>query len=203
VPEEEWEDGDSGDGDDLRRRRARGRYAEGYCLANDLEQSTGRVFQAIARIVEASPLLRETAQIMQSKIAFPSAGATITALASDYAGAAGSNPTIVVFDELWGYMSERAHRLWDEMVPVPTRAVSVRLTITYAGFEGESDLLEALYKRGLRGEEVAPSLYRQPGLLMLWSHEPVAPWPPLLGVMPSRGGKIRTQQASGPCIVRD
>ncbi|TMA41435.1 MAG: hypothetical protein E6J81_18450 [Deltaproteobacteria bacterium] len=96
MPEEEWEDGDSGDGDDLRRRRARGRYAEGYCLANDLEQSTGRVFQAIARIVEASPLLRETAQIMQSKIAFPSAGATITALASDYAGAAGSNPTIVV-----------------------------------------------------------------------------------------------------------
>src|SRR5206468_11316350 len=79
----------------------------------------------------------------------------------------------------------------------------VRLTITYAGFEGESDLLEALYKRGLQGEEVAPSLYRQPGLLMLWSHEPVAPWPPLLGVMPSRGGKIRTQQASGPCIVRD
>src|SRR5437879_4685023 len=107
------------------------------------------------------------------------------------------------FDELWGYMSERAHRLWDEMVPVPTRAVSVRLTITYAGVEGESDLLEALYKRGLRGEEVAPSLYTQPGLLLLWSHEPVAPWPPLLGVMPSRGGKIRTQQASGPCIVRD
>src|SRR5207249_7215555 len=80
------------------------------------------------------------------------------------------------FDELWGYMSERAHRLWDEMVPVPTRAVSVRLTITYAGFEGESDLLEALYKRGLQGEEIAPSLFRQRGLLMFWSHEPVAPW---------------------------
>src|SRR5437016_16383 len=153
-----------------------GRYAEGYCLANDLEQSTGRVFQAIARIVEASPLLRAEAKITQSRIEFASTGATITALASDYAGAAGANPTMVCFDELWGYTSERAHRLWDEMVPVPTRRVSVRLTTTYAGFEGESDLLEAVYKRGLQGEEIAPALYRQEGLLMFWSHEPVAPW---------------------------
>ncbi|TMA44662.1 MAG: hypothetical protein E6J81_14065 [Deltaproteobacteria bacterium] len=153
-----------------------GRYAEGYCLANDLEQSTGRVFQAIARIVQASPLLRAEAKITQSRIEFASTGATITALASDYAGAAGANPTMVCFDELWGYTSERSRRLWDEMVPVPTRRVSVRLTTTYAGFEGESDLLETLYKRGLQGEEIAPSLFRQRGLLMFWSHEPVAPW---------------------------
>ena len=30
-----------------------GAFAEGYCLANDLEQSQGRVFQAMRRIVEA------------------------------------------------------------------------------------------------------------------------------------------------------
>ena len=53
------------------------------------------------------------------------------------------------FDELWGYTSERSHRLWDEMIPPPTRKVACRLTTTYAGFEGESDLLEGLYKRGL------------------------------------------------------
>jgi hypothetical protein len=61
-------------------------------------------------------------------------------------------------------------------VPVPTRKISVRLTVTYAGFEGESKLLEELYKRGIQGEEIAPALYRQSGLLMFWSHEPVAPW---------------------------
>src|ERR1019366_102239 len=33
-----------------------------------------------------------------------------------------------------------------------------------------------LYKRGITGEEIAPALYRQPGLLMFWSHVPVAPW---------------------------
>jgi phage terminase large subunit-like protein len=44
-------------------------------------------------------------------------GSTITAIASDYAGAAGAHPVISVFDELWGYTSERSRRLWDEMIP--------------------------------------------------------------------------------------
>ncbi len=70
----------------------------------------------------------------------------------------------------------RLSDLWDEMIPVPTRKVSIRLTVTYAGFEGESELLEGLYKRGLAGEQIASSLYRQPGLLMAWHHEPIAPW---------------------------
>jgi phage terminase large subunit-like protein len=153
-----------------------GAYAEAYCVANDFDQAQGRVFQAIARIIEASPMLRSSAKITANRIEFTSTGATITAIASDYAGAAGSNPTITVFDELWGYVSERSRRLWDEMVPVPTRRVSIRLTTTYAGFEGESELLEDLYKRGLQGEEIAPALYRRSGLLMFWSHVPVAPW---------------------------
>jgi hypothetical protein len=31
-------------------------------------------------------------------------------------------------------------------------------------------------KRGLRQPEVAPGLYAGDGLLMFWSHEPIAPW---------------------------
>jgi phage terminase large subunit-like protein len=153
-----------------------GKFGEGYCLANDLEQSTGRVFTAVRRIVEASPVLKKVATIQQSKIEFSSPRATIQAIASDYAGAAGSNPTISVFDELWGYTSERSRRLWDEMVPPPTRKQACRLTVTYAGFEGESSLLEELYRRGLRQEQIGPDLYAGDGLLMFWSHTPVAPW---------------------------
>src|SRR4051794_14125347 len=48
------------------------------------------------------------------------------------------------FDELWGYTSERARRLWDEMITSPARKISCRLTTTYAGFTGESVLLEEL-----------------------------------------------------------
>jgi len=153
-----------------------GRFAEGYCVANDLEQAQGRVFQAICRIVEVSPLLADDAIITSRQIEFISTGATITALANDFAGAAGGNPTISCFDELWGVTSERGHRLWDEMVPPPTRKLAARLTVSYAGFEGESELLEGLYKRGLSGQQVLPDLYAQPGMLMFWTEKFTAPW---------------------------
>jgi Phage Terminase len=153
-----------------------GAFAEGYCVANDLEQAQGRVFQAIRRIVEASPHLKRAARVTQSRIDFPETGASITAIASDYAGAAGGNPTISCFDELWGYTSERSHRLWDEMVPPPTRKIACRLTTSYAGFEGESELLEGVYKRGLRQPLIGPDLHAGDGLLMFWTNEPVAPW---------------------------
>jgi hypothetical protein len=153
-----------------------GPHAEAFALANDFEQASSRVFQTAARIVQASPLLSASATVTSNRITFRSTGATVTALASDYAGAAGGQPSISIFDELWGYVSERSRRLWDEMIPVPTRKPSVRLTVSYAGFSCESDLLESLYKRGLEGERIAPDLYAQRGLLMYWTHDAHAPW---------------------------
>jgi phage terminase large subunit-like protein len=153
-----------------------GRFAEGYAVANDFEQAQGRVFQAVRRIVECSPYLKREAQITQNRITFPETGAVITAIASDYAGAAGANPVVSSFDELWGFVSERSRRLWDEMVPPPTRKVACRLTTTYAGFSGESQLLEELYHRGLAQPQVGTSLHAGDGLLMAWHHDPVAPW---------------------------
>jgi hypothetical protein len=154
-----------------------GRYAEGECYANDAEQAQGRVFQSIARIVDATPWLAAEARITQNVIEFTATGSTITAKASDYAGSAGGNQNICSFTELWAYTQERARRLWDETVPVPTKAISCRFVDTYAGFEGESELLEELYKQGLKGKLIGPDLYAQPGsMLMYWSHQPRAPW---------------------------
>ena len=153
-----------------------GPFGEAYCVANDLEQATSRVYQAIRRIVEASPLLRREAKVTADKITFPAFDASVVAIASDAASAAGGNPTISCFDELWGYTSERSRRLWDEMVTSPVRKISARLTVTYAGFSGESTLLEELYKRGMAQPLIGPSLHAGDGLLMFWSHEPVAPW---------------------------
>jgi hypothetical protein len=154
-----------------------GAFGEGYALANDLEQASSRVFLAVKRIVEASPLLRHEANITANKITFPNfRGATITAITSDYASAAGANPSISVFDESWAYTSERSRRLFDEMIPPPTRKIAVRLTVTYAGFEGESTMLEELYKRGCAQRQVGKDLYAGDGLLMFWSHKPIAPW---------------------------
>jgi hypothetical protein len=92
-----------------------GAFAEAILAANDLDQSVGRVFTAVKRIVESSPLLRGHAKITADKIAIY--GAVITAIPSNYASAAGSNQVVATFDELWAYDSERSRRLFDELVP--------------------------------------------------------------------------------------
>jgi hypothetical protein len=71
---------------------------------------------------------------------------------------------------------------------VPTRRNSVRFIDTYAGFEGESDLLFSLYKLGVhldehaegQGERLHPTLpifaNRAARLFVYWDHEPRMPW---------------------------
>lgn len=110
-------------------------FGEIYVCANDLEQSQGRVFQAIVKALRANNVYN--ADITAREITF-STGTKIVALPNDYAGEAGSNPNLTVWSELWGYTSENSRRLWEELTPVPTRKNSIRLVETYAGFEGES-----------------------------------------------------------------
>jgi phage terminase large subunit-like protein len=153
-----------------------GRYAEGYCISNDFEQAQGRVFTAIRQIVESSPLLADEAVFTQQRITFPQTGAFIQALGSDYASAAGAHPCFVSADELWGFTSLRSRRLFDEMVPVPTTPISIRLITTHAGFEGESTLLLEHHARGMALPEIAPNLHAGDGQLVFWSCQPEAPW---------------------------
>jgi hypothetical protein len=148
-----------------------GAFAEVYCLSNDLEQSRSRVFQACCRILEASPMLRDSVNITKDKIVFSATKSFIQACASDYSGFAGANPSLSLVDELWGFVTESSQRLFDEASPPPTRKVSARLTTTYAGFSGDSQLLERLFKRGMEGIEVAPDLWESPGMLMRWAHD--------------------------------
>jgi hypothetical protein len=151
------------------------RFGEGVCVANDQEQAQRRVFAMCRRIIEASPLLEDEAKITADKITFTT-GATIIAIASDAASAAGGHQSIACFDELWGFVQERARRLWDELVSVPTRKISCRLVVTYAGFESESLLLKELYDRGKAQPEIGPDMHAGDGILMYWTNEPQAPW---------------------------
>jgi len=121
-------------------------------IANDLEQAVARVFKAIAGLIQYNPELARSAEV-QSKQIILSNGTTIIALASEYAGAAGSNHGLTSWDELWGYSSESSRRLWEELTPVPTRKNSIRFITTYAGWENESALLSDLYKQGVGREE--------------------------------------------------
>ena len=82
-----------------------GSYPEATICANDQEQTVGRVFTMIKRIIESSPLLKREAKITQDRITFPAFDVTITAIPSNFATAAGGNQNISVFDELWAFTS--------------------------------------------------------------------------------------------------
>ncbi len=153
---------------------------EVFCVANDFDQSQGRVFKDLAESVRLNPHLAGRAEVQSRMITFDN-GTTVTALPSDYAGAAGSNHGLVVWDELWAYTTESARRLWDELTPVPTRRNSIRFIATYAGFEGESRLLWELYQRGQGGDPVPQLCHLEDGadgnacrkngrLFMYWDH---------------------------------
>jgi hypothetical protein len=92
-----------------------------------------------------------------------------------------------------GYAShnttERDMRLWDELTPVPTRLNSIRFISTYAGFTGESALLEGLYykifdpqhmvKPGIKrplGKDVPVYVLEEDRLFVYWDNTPRMPW---------------------------
>jgi hypothetical protein len=150
-----------------------GNYAEAYIISNDLAQAQDRVFTSAARIVKASPLIK--AAITSTRITF-SNGSYIEALPADYRGAAGVEPCMIVVDEAWGYTTEASRRLYEEVTTTPTRKPSVRMITSYAGFVGESVLLEDLVARGMSGQQIARDLYTQPGMIAFISHGLIAPW---------------------------
>lgn len=155
--------------------------------ANDFDQAQARVFKTITRLLKRNPELGRGAAIQADKIILDN-GTTIQAIASEYAGAAGSNHGLTSWDELWGYVSESSRRLYEELSPVPTRKNSIRLITTYAGWEGESELLLSLYKQGVgreehpegQGERIHPELpvyaNKEARLFVYWDHEPRMPW---------------------------
>lgn len=130
-----------------------GRRNDIYCVGNDANQAKEKGFQALKTSIELNPeynpskqklngqwLLRD----MQAK--YIPGHSTIHAVATDYKGEAGSNPVLTLWTELWGFVDKAALRFWAEMAPSPTRPFSMRFIETYAGFVGESELLEGLYE---------------------------------------------------------
>ncbi len=190
-------------------------YNELYCCANDFEQAQGRNFAAIRRSIEmaqdpkwaAPDDVRANAlgwKLTGRIMSYDGNGSFVQALSGDYRGAAGGNPGMIVFSELWGYVSEASRRLYGEMTTVPTRLNSFRWIETYAGWEGESSELENLYNLGMKGEPVEEfsdltSPVGEPevrvnsaaGLFMFWSHTPRQPWQ-----TGERGGRYYVGQRS-------
>jgi phage terminase large subunit-like protein len=71
--------------------------------ANDLEQSTSRAFKEAKKMIERNPRLRSRVSSMTAREIVLVNGTSIKAIPNDASGEAGSNHSLVHFDELWGY----------------------------------------------------------------------------------------------------
>lgn len=110
-------------------------------LAKDREQSSARVYAFMKPTLLALGARRGESKYQRQ---LPN-GTIVQAITSDAEKEAGGTYGLTIWDELWAFASERERLLWDEMIPVLTRNISVRLVISYAGFKDSSDLLLSLY----------------------------------------------------------
>ena len=147
------------------------------CVANDKEQSAGRIFAAMMPTLNAcgfqTPLSRARTAGAKATIDDPRAygvnGTQVKAITTNYDKEAGANQGISLWSELWAYKGERLTRLWEEMTPPPTRKFSMRWIETYAGFIDENILLQNIYLRVFTDFEETGL---QPGVVKLWDDLP-------------------------------
>jgi phage terminase large subunit-like protein len=158
-------------------------------VANKRDQAIARGYREMSEFIKRNAML-ENQVVGQSgtKITLAN-GTTILAIPNDFSGEAGSNHGMTSWDELWGFTTERDLRLWDELTPVPTRLNSIRFISTYAGFTGESTLLEQLYYKIFDPQhKVLPHVQRPLGdsvpvftipeerLFVYWDNQGRMPW---------------------------
>ena len=149
------------------------RFGEVYAVGNDYKQARDRAFKEARRSIELSPgyitgknVLPGEWDVLENKLRCHLTGSFVEALAVDAKGEAGGHPALSIWTELWGMETEDAKRFWDEMTQDPTQPESMRWVETYAGYDGESELLYTLYKsvilngRQLTNREFAESVCR-------------------------------------------
>ncbi len=125
-----------------------------FCVANDEGQAQERVFELIAAALRAMGLERSGAiAISKGEIRFAETGTRIVAIPADFAGAAGAVFGISSWTETWAFRHEGHVRLWEELTPIPNRR-SLRIVDSYAGFTGDSPVLEPMWNRALAGERL-------------------------------------------------
>jgi len=141
-------------------------FSEIYLAARDLNQASWIVFAKLVKAIEMNPQMLMRCKIGKDSIELPHKGSILRCLPTDIS-AAGLNPNLVVFDELWSYEYESMTKFFEEMTTVPTRKHPLILIVTYAGFDEDSLLFE-LYKKGLEGGD--------PTFFFYWDHGNKMPW---------------------------
>ena len=148
-----------------------GRFAEGYALANDLEQAQSRVFRPSSASSRASPLLRREAKITADKITFPAFfDATISAVACDYAALPVPTRRSVALTNCGATPASARTDFGTRWCRRRRGKIACRLTVTYAGFQRR----ERAARRTVQARHGAAADRSRP-LRRRWSADGVAP----------------------------
>ena len=152
-----------------------------YIIGNDLKQADNRMAQAIRYCVEHNPRMRQRVTVTTSKYTIRlDNGTKIESIPVDPRGEAGMNPTGLFWTEAWGAKGSRAKLLWTEAALSPTRAGdSFKFVESYAGFNGESEVLELLYEGVVKNGQphpVVPELYTNGASIAYWCTRRYLPW---------------------------
>lgn len=154
-------------------------WATIYVIANDLKQADSRVAYYIRRCIELNPRMKAECKINRYLVELPN-HSKIEAIPIDPSGEAGSNADFLIFSELWGWKHDSAQRMWTEMTLSPMKfGKSQRWVETYAGFDGESIVLQPLYDTVVKeGNCIDPDteLYAKDSILALWNTRPQHTW---------------------------
>ena len=143
-------------------------FGEIILTANSKDQSSWVVYDKLVKSLAMNPYTFREVIIGDDQIKVKKTQTIVRIAAPNYKTIAGANPTLVVYDELWGYELTAARKFWDELTTVPTRKQPLSLVVSYAGYD-EDSLLYELWQKGLSKDK--PKNY-----FFYWSHENKASW---------------------------
>jgi len=142
-------------------------YGEIILTANSREQSSWIIFDKLKKSLQMNQKQLEEVNIFEDVIEVKKTGTIARVIAPNYKTGSGTNPNLVIWDELWAMELDRDRKFWDELTTVPTRKNPLSLIVSYAGFD-EDSLLYELYKKGLAKADEE--------MFFIWSHRNLASW---------------------------
>lgn len=166
-------------------------------IGNDLKQADSRVGHYMRENIKigqskgygndagaiALQNIRKATKISVSnyKIVYPNRS-VVEMIPIDAAGEAGGNDDGTVYSELWGWRHKSHKAMWTEQTISSNRfGYAQRWIDTYAGFEGESEILENLYKNVVSPENKLDiphndECYAANGIFACWVTKHHLPW---------------------------
>lgn len=155
-------------------------------VANDLKQADSRVGMYLRENIKIGQQNNRRDRAIRMtpsgyRTQYPN-GSIIECVPIDPSGEAGGNDDLIVYSELHGWKSKAHQKMWAEMTLSPTKfGNSQRWIDTYAGYEGESPILENLYKVGVTlgtrvWDDLEVYVNEDAKMLTCWVTKPMLPW---------------------------